>query len=233
MANPSTWDRTSRSSCIPSTKHWRDISAFDLRHNFVASYRYELPFEKLFGDKRIATGWALTGITRFSTGVPVTLIDLNDYALIGTNNQGANGGGADMPNFAPGNLTINHDPANGHPYFNTSLFNIAPSGSEGNSPRRFFYGPGNDNWDMALLKVTHLTESKVLEIRSLPNLGSDSPRDFDLCLEMCWNAGMYLARYACTFLSVNPIQQNEYQRACAHDDPKGKALKKRANPYAS
>jgi Carboxypeptidase regulatory-like domain/TonB dependent receptor len=146
-------------------RRWRNISAFDLRQNFVASYRYELPFEKLFGNNRAAAGWALTGITRFSTGVPVTLIDLNDYSLLGTNNQGVNGGGADMPNFMPGDLEINHDPRNGQPYFNASLFSIAPLGSPGTSPRRFFYGPGQDNWDMALLKVTHLSESKVLEMR--------------------------------------------------------------------
>jgi hypothetical protein len=146
-------------------KRWRDISAFDLRHNFVASYRYELPFEKLFGSNRIATGWALTGITRYSTGLPVTLVGLNDYSLIGSNNQGVNGGGADMPNFTPGHLAINHDPRNGRPYFNTSLFSIAPLGSPGTSPRRFFYGPGMDNWDMALLKVTHFGKSKVLEMR--------------------------------------------------------------------
>jgi hypothetical protein len=31
--------------------------------------------------------------------------------------------------------------------------------------RRLFYGPGMNNWDIALLKDTHLTESKVLEFR--------------------------------------------------------------------
>jgi hypothetical protein len=112
-----------------------------------------------------ATGWALTGITRYATGVPVTLLDLNDYSLIGSNNQGVNGGGADLPDFTPGNLDINHNPRNGNPYFNTSLFSIGSLGSPGTSPRRFFYGPGMDNWDMALLKVTHLSESKVLEMR--------------------------------------------------------------------
>jgi hypothetical protein len=35
------------------------------------------------------------------------------------------------------------------PYFNTSLFSIGPLGSSGSSPRRFFYGPGMDNWDLA------------------------------------------------------------------------------------
>ena len=33
-------------------------------------------------------------------------------------------------------------------------------------------------------------------------------------------------------LNVNPIQQNECQCACAHDDPKGKALKKRTKTDA-
>ena len=42
------------------------ISAFDLRHNFVASYRYTLPFERLTGKQnRLTTGWSITGITRF------------------------------------------------------------------------------------------------------------------------------------------------------------------------
>jgi hypothetical protein len=36
---------------------------------------------------------------------------------------------------------------------------------EAYSARRLFYGPGEDNWDIALLKDTHLTESKVLEFR--------------------------------------------------------------------
>jgi hypothetical protein len=143
----------------------RAPSAFDLRHNFVASYRYELPFEKLLGKNRLGLGWALTGITRYSTGLPVTLVDLNDNSLVGSNNQGVNSGGSDMPDFTPGNLAINHDPRNGQPYFNTSLFSLAPLGSPGTAARRFFYGPGMGNWDLALLKTTRFTESKVLEMR--------------------------------------------------------------------
>ncbi len=38
-------------------------------------------------------------------------------------------------------------------------------GSPGTSKRRFFYGPGLDNYDMALLKNVHLTESKSLQFR--------------------------------------------------------------------
>ena len=41
----------------------------------------------------------------------------------------------------------------------------APRGSRGNARRRFFYGPGIDNYDMALLKSIPLTESKSLQFR--------------------------------------------------------------------
>ncbi|MGA2275676.1 MAG: hypothetical protein ABSH00_19175 [Bryobacteraceae bacterium] len=51
------------------------------------------------------------------------------------------------------------------PYFNTALFSVPALGSPGNASRRLFYGPGMDNWDIALLKETHFTESKVLEFR--------------------------------------------------------------------
>jgi len=35
----------------------------------------------------------------------------------------------------------------------------------GNSRHRFFHGPGLNNFDMALLKTTKITESKTLEFR--------------------------------------------------------------------
>jgi len=38
-------------------------------------------------------------------------------------------------------------------------------GTPGTSKRRFFYGPGLDNYDMALLKNVRLTESRSLQFR--------------------------------------------------------------------
>jgi Carboxypeptidase regulatory-like domain len=143
----------------------RSISSFDLRHSFVASYRYSLPFDQMFKANRLSSGWSLTGITRFSTGVPVTLFDFNDNSLIGAGNNGVNGVGVDLPDVTPGPLQINHNPRNGSPYFNTALFQVAPLGSPGDAKRRFFYGPGIDNWDLALLKAIAFTESRSLEFR--------------------------------------------------------------------
>jgi len=144
----------------------RAPSSFDIRQDFVASFRYDLPFAKLFSRANGATeGWAISGISRVSAGVPVTLINPNDTALIGSYNNGVNGVGYAGLNVAPGDLEINSHPASGQPYFNTSLFSLPALGSPGAASRRLFYGPGMSNWDIALLKDTHLTESKVLEFR--------------------------------------------------------------------
>jgi hypothetical protein len=79
--------------------------------------------------------------------------------------NGINNYGVDEPQYTPGPLNINSNPRNGNSYFNTSLFNLQPLGTPGNSKRRFFYGPGLDNYDMALLRDLHLTESKSLQFR--------------------------------------------------------------------
>ena len=143
-----------------------EISHFDIKHNAVVSYNYELPFEKLFrSGNRLVQGWAVSSITRFSTGLPVTFTSFGDNALLGVQNNGVNGISVDLPNVVRGDLHINHDPRNGKPYFNTSLFSPNALGTPGSSSRRFFYAPGMANYNIALHKITRLTESKALELR--------------------------------------------------------------------
>jgi hypothetical protein len=142
------------------------ISAFDIKHNFVLSYDYELPLERLFHSaSRLTEGWAISGITRFATGLPVTLASNGDNSLVYAQNNGINSTSIDLPNLAPGDLQINGNPRNGQLYFNTALFTPNALGTQGNAPRRPFYGPGVNNWDIALHKVTKLTERKSLELR--------------------------------------------------------------------
>lgn len=69
---------------------------------------------------------------------------------------------------AGGNLEVNTDPRNRRPAFNTSLFpsNVTPYlGELGNARRRFFYGPGLNNFDIALQKEVPITEAKMLQFR--------------------------------------------------------------------
>src|SRR6202034_879907 len=110
----------------------RAISAFDMKHNFVASYSYQIPFERLFrAPNRWTQGWALSGITRFSSGFPVTLVNLGDNSLLGAEPNGVNNFGVDEPDFTPGPLKLNSNPRNGQPYFDTSLFSLQPLGTPG------------------------------------------------------------------------------------------------------
>jgi Carboxypeptidase regulatory-like domain/TonB dependent receptor len=144
----------------------RAVSAFDMKHNFVASYSYQIPFEHLFhAANRWTEGWAVSGITRFSSGFPVTLVNLGDNSLLGAEPNGINNFGVDEPDFTPGRLHLNGNPRNGQPYFNTALFSLQPLGTPGTSARRFFYGPGLNSYDMALLKNLKLPESKSLQLR--------------------------------------------------------------------
>jgi Carboxypeptidase regulatory-like domain/TonB dependent receptor len=142
------------------------ISAFDMKHNFVASYQVGLPFDQLFRHKnRLTDGWTLSGTTRFSTGLPVTLYDDSDNSLLGTLGNGINNYLLDTPNYNGGPLDINTNPRNGKSEFNTAAFSPETLGQLGNASRRFFYGPGISNFDMTLNKLLPINESKSLEFR--------------------------------------------------------------------
>jgi len=161
------------------------LCAFDVKHNFVASYETKIPFDRLFHTtegwkNKLASGWAISGITSFVSGLPVSLSYPNDNSFTGTAGTSAP---IDLPEFIPGgSIYINKNPRSKQPYFNNILptqnpdgsvtcpgpggiFCDEPFGQIGNAKRRFFYGPGLNNWDMALLKDTKLTESKTLQFR--------------------------------------------------------------------
>jgi Carboxypeptidase regulatory-like domain/TonB-dependent Receptor Plug Domain len=160
------------------------LSQFDLTHNFVVSYSYDLPFTRLFSSsngavRRAAGGWSLAGITRLTTGVPITFTDSSDgsdrslcgcdlYGILGTN-------AVDVPNY-DGTPIKKLNPRNSqHPfqYFAntyddsgpTSPFSFAAVGTGGNARRRFIHGPGLNQTDMALIKTTQITERVGFDFR--------------------------------------------------------------------
>jgi Carboxypeptidase regulatory-like domain/TonB dependent receptor-like, beta-barrel len=139
------------------------LCGFDVTHNLVFSYNWLLPFDRLFTlgwARKAAAGWSFSGITTFATGLPISLSENDDNALIG-----ANAVPVDVPNFAGGHVLADTNPRDGNPYFDTSLFSNEQLGQFGNSRRRFFHGPGINNFNMALSKNTQITESKSLELR--------------------------------------------------------------------
>jgi hypothetical protein len=151
----------------------RALSAFDMKHNFVVSYTYQLPVQRVLrAENRWTNGWALSGITRFSTGFPITLLNYGDNSLIGAEPNGINNYGVDEPDYSGGPLHVQTnprkalaDPGAPQPIFDVSQFSLNALGTPGTAKRRFFYGPGISNLDMALLKNVSLTESKSLQFR--------------------------------------------------------------------
>ena len=144
----------------------RTISAWDLKHNFVGSYTWAIPIGTLLRkSNRLTEEWSLSGITRFATGFPVTLFDNSDNSLLGTLGNGANNYLLDTPQYLPGPLKINTNGRTGRTAFNTALFPEENLGQLGNAKRRIFYGPGINNFDMALQKNLRFAEAKSLEFR--------------------------------------------------------------------
>jgi len=147
----------------------RGLSGFDSTHNFVFSYNYSLPFDMLGGPKRLTNGWAISGITRFATGLPITLVETDDQSLLGTNFGGPIPLNVDTPNLvAPVHTLDPRKSACPGPclFFDPSSFQSSALGQEGNANRRFFHGPGVNNWDFALLKNTQLNERFNLQFRA-------------------------------------------------------------------
>jgi hypothetical protein len=143
----------------------RGLSAFDSTNNFVVSYNYLLPIDKLGGPKRLTNGWAVSGITRFETGLPVTMVETDDQSLEGTGFGGPIILPADTPNLV-GPLDISNPRKTGGQFFSPSAFGPSAEGKEGDSARRFFHGPGVNNWDFAILKSTAISERVHLEFRA-------------------------------------------------------------------
>lgn len=137
---------------------------FDVRHRFVASYLYDLPFGK---GQRFATGisaidhiidnWNWSGIVTLSTGTWFTVTD-------GNANFG-NSDGQQRPDYVPG-VKATSTPCIPGTFFNTCAFQNPAEGSLGDVSINSIEGPGEKNVDFALLKKISLGQSRRLEIRA-------------------------------------------------------------------
>jgi len=148
----------------------RGLSTFDIKNNFVVSYNLDLPFGHWLSSPgglsgKLLNGWQLVGITRFTTGFPVLMQEIDDRSLCDCDGQGIHS--IDLPNYN-GQKVTRYNPRNsaGHQYFNAAVFSQETLGVPGNSRRLFFSGPGTNNFDTALHKATPITERISLEFRA-------------------------------------------------------------------
>ena len=166
----------------------RGLSSSDVHQNFVVSYMWELPFNRIFPRfPRLTKGWQLQGITRFSGGFPVQMGQGNpvdqgplcpsgncpgDASLVGSPST-------DMPNLVGPVHRYNPRSTPGTwTYFSQSAFTatqcaLTPAGvltgpdcgSFGTANRRFFHGPGFNNTDFGITKIVPITEAMSLQFR--------------------------------------------------------------------
>jgi hypothetical protein len=151
----------------------RGSSLTDIRHGFVYSTTYELPFGRgktyLANINRIADlaigGWQLGGVFSRSTGEPFTVT---------TSGGITNAGGADRPNrIRDGALPSSQRSIDR--WFDVSAFTVQPQFTYGNSGRNILYGPGVTNLDFSLAKVFTLTEKFRLQFRAEAFNASNTP----------------------------------------------------------
>jgi hypothetical protein len=144
----------------------RGLSAWNLTHNFVATYNFQLPLERLTPHARLLLeGWEISGVTRASTGFPVTLSTNGDNSLQGSSPNGVNNRYLDMPDGTGEPLDLNSDPRHGLVYFNPGAFQDNAIGTVGNAGRRPFSGPGSFNTDLVLQRNFEIHETNELRFR--------------------------------------------------------------------
>ena len=143
---------------------------FDIRHRFVFSYAYELPFGrgKLFGKgasgvlNQIIGGWQMAGVFSAATGNYYTATDI--VSVANADCGGTVGFYCSRPNIA-GN-------PNSHPCVAGTLFNTCAfahnlvQGTFGNAGRNIIEGPGYKTWDMSLVKQFPIREQMHFEFRA-------------------------------------------------------------------
>jgi hypothetical protein len=146
----------------------RSLADYDIKHRFVLSYIYELPFGR--GRKvganwgraldLILGQWQFNGFTSLQSGTPLTISGTNAAGLFNSRGLANNNGKSGL---IGGDV---HDRLN--KYFDTSVFSQPLAFTFGNtsvtSPD--LRSPSIRNWDLSVFKDFRLTERFRLQFRT-------------------------------------------------------------------
>ncbi|HUE81543.1 MAG TPA: TonB-dependent receptor [Pyrinomonadaceae bacterium] len=137
----------------------RGLSAFDVRHRFVLSYIYELPFFRNSTGfaKHALADWRVTGIVSLQSGHPFTIMDTRDPNV----DQVQENDRADVlrnPNLPRGQRTPER-------WFDTTAFRRLVPPNQGNAGRNILITDGIQNFDIGVAKDFRFGEQRRLEFR--------------------------------------------------------------------
>ena len=132
----------------------KSVSSFDIMHVISINGLYALPFKA----NRLVSGWQISGINRWNTGLPITILDNIDASGFG-------GGVSTRPDVNPG-FSNNPIIGNSAQWYNPLAFSVAQYGTLGNLGRDTVRGPHGENLDVALLKDTKIREGINIQFRA-------------------------------------------------------------------
>ncbi len=164
------YDITCGFGCEYSTAAW------DVRHRFVTSFNYDLPFGrgKKFGTDvskvadAVLGGWQTNGILTFSSGQPFTFRSQNCVSSFASCRPDAVAGSSPMDAPAGGRTPDQ--------WFDVTAVQNPAVGTGGNIGPQTGVGPGIKNLDFSLFKTVSLTERFRLQFRSEWLNMSNTPR---------------------------------------------------------
>jgi hypothetical protein len=99
--------------------------------------------------------WKISTVAQFQKGYPYFITQANQLGIFSGGQYVTQVGN---PNIARGSRTVKN-------WFNTSAFEITPPDTLGNTPRAALYGPGQNVWDMSLMRDIPLWERAAFTVR--------------------------------------------------------------------
>jgi hypothetical protein len=146
-------------------------SFYNRPQRLSVNYQYEFPASQREGIAgKMINGWSLAGVTTVQDGNPLTINDASAGSIYGIPNARAQLCPG-VPIQTPGSLTQRLGGSlSANPYLNPAAFCAPPAIGDGtgfgDSGVGIVLGPGQFNWDIALIKQTKITEGQSIIFRT-------------------------------------------------------------------
>ena len=155
-----------------NSRYDRAVSNLAVPQVWTSNVNYSLPTPKI--DERVlqtlTSGWAMSGIFSAHGGSPFSTTETTERSNSGVAGGAAgNANGIDRPNWNPAFTGHVVNRQNAQQYFNPNAFVLQPAGTLGNVGRNAIYGPGYNDLDYSIRKLTKigfLGENGNLEFRA-------------------------------------------------------------------
>jgi hypothetical protein len=134
-------------------------SDFDVRHNWVLNFTWELPIARdaTGAAGALLRGWQLSGIWTMRSGNPLTVFVQTNRSRSQWNPSRGPGIGQDRPSYAPGYGPDNAVLGRPDQWFDPAAFVLQPAGTFGDTGRGDFTGPNLRTLDLSLAKIAPWT----------------------------------------------------------------------------